>query len=139
MDEYLEKSDFANLPELERIKALDDHAQKKIPGFSYSKHLTQFDIDTKNVELNQALQEIERLKNERKKFSQLIASQWQIVQNNSKEVVQKFTNVTETAWEINNFDTGYMELINTDGLVIQKTRLKGGIQMNIFNSQKEAM
>ncbi len=134
-----EKSDFAALPESERIKSLDDNAQKKHPAYSYSLPLTKLEIEKKNIELNQALQEIERLKTERKEYSKLISKQWEIVKLNSKEVVRGLSDVVEPVWEVNNFVTQYMELINSEGLIIQKTRLKGGVQMNIFNAQKEAM
>jgi len=140
MESYeLEKSDFAALPDNEREKALDDNAQTKIKAYSYSRQLTKLEIDKKNVELNQALQEIERLKTERKEYNKLIKTQWDIVTENSKEVVRERADMVETVWEINDFNAGFMQIVNAEGLIISKTRLKGGVQMNIFNAQKEAI
>ena len=57
MENNFRKSDFASLPEVERINALNASGEI-IEKFSYSKPLTDEDIAKKNVKINQALARI---------------------------------------------------------------------------------
>lgn len=135
--DYFEKSEFFSLPEAERISALETHCEGVLEDFAYSKPLTKIEIDAKNVEINQALQEIERLKEDRKELNGQIKNQTGIILENNRDVISKFVKVTEKIWLVNDFSTGHLCKINSEGIIIEKTRLKGGVQMNIFNTPKE--
>jgi hypothetical protein len=135
------KSDFYDMPETERINALNTNAEKVLQNYAYSKQLTEGEIKEKNREINQALQEINRLKEERKLLTKEIATHTEIILNNNKEVITGETMVNETIWLVNDNTTGYLEKINAEGLIIERTRMAEGATMNMFRvaSQKEAM
>lgn len=138
MDE-LERSDFYLMPDSERATALEANCDEVKQNYVYSKQLSEFEIAAKNSLINQALQEIERLKEERKDLNALIKAELEIVSLNNVDVINKFVKVTENCYLVNDFVTGYACVINPEGLIIEKTRLKRGAQMNIFNQQKEAI
>lgn len=139
MENQLEQSDFVNLQEVERINALNINAEKTIEKFNYSKPLTESDIAKKNSEINQALQRINELSEDKKDLSAMIKEQTKIISENNQEVISKFVQVSEKVWEIINPDSGYIETINKDGFIVEKTRIKSGTQMNLFGKKKEAI
>lgn len=134
----LKKSDFANMPEMQRLNALNESG-KILPGYSYSKPLTEEDIKKKNIELNQAIQRIGQLEEERKDIGSLIKDQKEIVNKNNKEVIDKFISVSEKCWEIIDTEMNVVEIINSDGHIIESSRIKGGEQLNMFRQTKDAV
>ena len=137
MDHYFEESDFFSMPEKERIEALNNNCEEVKNSFTYSKPLTEHQIKAKNIEINQALQEIARLKEERKELSKHIREQNEIVDINNEEVIQKFTEATERIWYVINLESGYLEKINSEGYIIEKSRIKSGTTMNMFRASDQ--
>ncbi len=134
--EQLKKSDFFNLPEVERINALNQSADKFNDNYTYSKPLSEAEIKTKSAGIIQALQVIQDLTEDKKELSVLVKEQNKIIAVNHKEVISKFVQVKERVWEVINVDSGFVETINKEGFIIEETRIKSGTQMNIFNNKK---
>jgi hypothetical protein len=141
MNYYEESPDFYHLDEDQRLQALDTNAESVDENYVYSRPLTEGEIKRKNDEINQALQEIERLKEDRKGLNQLIKTQTEIVMDNNRNVISKHIQVTEKVWNVANTVTGIIEVINKDGYIVDSIRMNSPRMINMFraNQQKEAM
>lgn len=141
MENLLEKSDYFELDEIQRIKQMNIEAQEGgiIENFRYSRPLTDQEIKVKNAQINQALAEIERLKEQVSDLNALKKDQTKIIQDNNKEVISKFTEKTGKVWKIINTENGYIETINQEGYIIEKSKIKSGTIKNMFNQSKSAM
>ncbi len=132
------KSDFASLPEVERINALSASG-KQIERYSYSKPLTDEDIAKKNVKINEALERVIELKEDRKDIGAEIKEQEEIIAENHKHVIGKYVSVREKVWEVVDTEAGVIEIINKDGDVIESKFIKSGTQLNMFRQAKDAV
>ena len=137
MDFELEKSDYFEMDERSRIESLNNHCEEVKNSYTYSIPLSKLEIEKKNSEINQAWQEIKRLKEERSELNKHIAVQNEIIDKNNKEVLQKSQEVTGPIWSIVNISSGYLEKINSEGYIIEKSRIKSGTTMNIFRANDE--
>jgi len=133
----MEKSDFFDMDRSERIDALEINCVKVKEGHVYQKPLSKEEIDKRNDEINENLQSIEKLKEERKKLTKLISEKNQGIRKNNNEVTQGFMEAIGKIWTVHNSDTKFAELINEDGYIVEKTRLEKGSTMNLFNKQKK--
>lgn len=140
MEDKFKKSEFFELESQDRINALETNATRIKEGFTYSKHLTEFQIKEFNDDLNQALNEIANLKDKRKDLNTLIKDQEKIVTLNNQMIIMGYEEVTERVYTINNHHTGFAEVINEDGFIIERHRFKEGTEMSIFeNNNKKAV
>ena len=141
MENVLEKSnEFFDFESKEdRIKALETNMEEQVNGYVYSKPLTEFQIKEINVEINQGIAEVERIKEARKQLSKEISELDKKIKLNNKDVVRGYFEVIERVYLINNFETGFTERINDDGYIIDKTRFKEGSTMSLFNQKKDVV
>lgn len=140
MSEF-KKSEFSDLTPSDRISALETNATLIKEGYTYSKPLTEFELKELNVDLNQALNEAEILKEERKDLNDKIKDQNAIVSANNQKIIRGYEEVTERVYTVNNHHTGFAEVINEAGLIIERHRFKDGTEMSLFekHSTKEAI
>jgi len=132
----LEKSDYANLEEELRIKNLNLESEDTHPKFTYIKPLTEDDIKIKNEDLNQAIQRIKEFNEERKEIGKKIKEQNLIIYSNNEQVINKGLKITEMVWEVNNFDRGVVEYINSEGLIVDEKKLQSTTQRNLFKDNR---
>lgn len=136
MNYELEKSDFHDMQEAERIASLNQHCEETENQFTYTKPLSEDDIKQLNIELNQALQRIEELSEERKELGKQIREQNLLIKGHNFKIINKGQKVTEMVWVVTNLDTGYLETINSEGLIVEKKKIKNGAQVNMFRKHE---
>jgi exonuclease I len=131
---------FAEMDENARIEALNTNSETIDEDYLYTNNLSEVQIKEKNVIVNQTINKVIALKDQRKAMNAEIAKLEKKYIENSIEVVKGVVEVTEKTWIINNYETGMAERINADAEVIDSWRFKEGSTMNLFNNQnKEAM
>ena len=135
-ENLFEKSDFFDMSESDRVKALNTNCESVKEGYTYSKPLSKIQIDKKNTEINQALSEVDRLKEERKELNGSIKLQNEIIAINNHDVIRGYREVCERVWEVNNYQTGFTEKVNIEGLIIEKQRFQEGTKMSLFNKKR---
>jgi len=140
MENLLEKSDYFELDKVERINSLNTESEEVKENYSYSRPLSDDEIKIKNAQINQAIQEIERLKEEGKELTARKSEQTKLILENNKEVISKFVQKTGKVWKVINTSTGFIETINEEGYIIEKSKIKSGSMVNMFKAnKKEAM
>jgi flagellar motility protein MotE (MotC chaperone) len=139
MENLLKKSDYFELSEVDRVNQLNLEAEKVTENYHYSRPLSNDEITQKNLELNQALQEIERIKEEITELNAQKKEQNKIVMSNHKEVISKFVQKTGKVWEVINTATGMIEFINHEGYIVEEKRIKSASMVNMFKKSKSAM
>jgi hypothetical protein len=139
-DEFLEKSEFFGLDQKDLMTALESNCNEVVKQYTYSKKLTKLEIDEKNAQINQALQEIGRVKEEKKVLQKQIKQNTDLILVNNQDVISGSETITETVYIVEDSVAGQKMWINSEGLIVKKTRLKGAVQMNMFiNKEKEAI
>lgn len=93
------------------------------------------------MELNQALNQVEILKEERKDLNEKIKEQSTIVSVNNQKIIRGYEEVTERVYTVNNHHSGFAEVINEAGYIIERHRFKEGSEMSLFerNNKQEAI
>ena len=136
--EQLKKSDYAELPEVQRIDALATEGEL-ISHHKYYMPLTDEDIAEKNIKLNNSIHRISTLEEERKDIGAEIKEQKKIIQEMHTQVTDKFVSVTEDVYSVIDTTAGVIETINKNGEIIESKQLKKGVQLNMYKQSKEAM
>lgn len=136
-NEHFEQSDFFHMEEKERLQALDDNCEKVTAGFVYFKPLSEFEIKEKNTKLNQAINEAERLKEDRKGIGVKITELQKSVLSNNADLIRGYMETCETIYEVANLESGFIERINSEGYIIEKSRFKEGSTLSLFNTQRQ--
>lgn len=134
--ENLKKSDYAELPEVQRINALSTEGEL-IQHHRYHKPLSEEDIAEKNVKLNNAIQRITDLEEDRKDLGAEIKEQKKIITEMHQHVTDKFVSVSEDVYSVIDTVEGVIETINKSGEIIESKRIKTGTQLNMYK-QSEA-
>ncbi len=135
----LEKSDFYNLNDVERINALNASTKEIREKYRYSKPLLDEDVKQRNEEIHNALAENERISEEKKVLSAEMKENTKTINTNHKEIMAKSVMVTEKVWKIPNTETKFIEIINSEGLIVDQERMKTGSQMSIFAQNSAAV
>ncbi len=136
-NEHFEASDFFHMEEKERLQSLEDNCEKVTSGFVYFKPLSEFEIKEKNTKLNQSINEAERLKEDRKALGVKITELQKGVLSTNADLIRGYMETCETIYEVANLETGFIERINSEGYIIEKTRFKEGSTLSLFNAQRQ--
>jgi len=135
----LEKSDYYELSEMERIQQMGIEAEEWQENVNYSRPLSEDEIKDKNAEINQAIASIERIKDEIKDKNAEKKVQTDIIMKRHNEVISKSVQMTGKLWKVINTASGFIETINHEGYIIEKNRIKSGSMVNMFKAAKTAM
>lgn len=135
----LERSDFYNLGDVERINSLNASTKDIREKYHYSKPLLDDDVKKRNEEIHEALADNEEITEEKKDLSAKMKENTKIINTNHKEIMAKSVMVTEKVWKIPNPGSGYIEIINSEGLIVDTEKMKPGTQLSVFAKNRDAI
>jgi predicted proteasome-type protease len=102
-----------------------------VPGYKYYRKLTKFEEETNNKIILQSMGTINRLKEERSELNAEIREEGKNIADAYQDLSTGQTEVVEDVYEVVDVGSGWMHVINADGLIIDKRFMKGGVQMNL--------
>ena len=132
--ENLKQSDYAQLPEVQRINALISEGEL-IQHYRYHRPLSDDDIAEKNIKLNNSIERIDILEEKRKDLGAEIKEQKAIIKEMHGHVMDKFVSVSEDVYSVIDTTKGVTEIINKDGNIIESKRIKTGTQLNMYKQK----
>ncbi len=135
--ESLKKSDYAMLPEVQRINTLATEGTL-VTSHQYYQPLDEDEIAEKNVKLNAAIRKITFLELDRKDISSEIKEEKKIIEEMHKHVTDKFISVTEDVYDVVDIANNVIETINKKGEIIDSKILKKGTQLNMYKEAEKA-
>ncbi len=135
----LEQSDFYAMDDIARINALNAATNETREKYHYSKPLLDEDVKKRNEEIHEALADNEDITEQKKDLSAIMKENTKVINTNHKEIMAKSVMVTEKVWKIPNPGSGYVEIINSEGLIVDTERIKAGTQLSVFGKQRDAV
>jgi len=122
------KSIFLEKPLEDRIKALEEHAVKVVPKFSWDKKLDETDLENFRIQFAEKNIELTHLQDDLKSYMQIAKAGMKPVQEDIHKlqtaIEHRELNIVETVYCLPDQIGGEMEYYNDEGLCVYSRPLR---------------
>lgn len=130
----MEISEYAKMDIAERLDSLQATCEEVIPDFRYSRKITMEEKEGLQDEITQRLATNSDLSEQIKGLNSQKRDNTKVIAENNEIVVAGFVSKKEKVFKVINTESGFFEYINEDGMIVEKERIKGIHNSNIFRN-----